>query len=130
MKITICGSRRFKEIIMRVYNSLTEKGHLVYLPYMKDVVQLEGETDDRRFRALVSDLHQVHKDKIMESDMILVVDNDGNLNSESYIGDDTKREIDLAVENNISVVFLSNINVVKQLFGFWGGDFNEKGDSK
>jgi hypothetical protein len=102
IKATICGSMRFKEKMMNVYNSLTSHGILVWLPFMGNV------TPD-----MINTLHFVHEEKIKNSDYAIIVDVGDNITTEGYVVKDTKREIDFAKDHNIKVIYLSDVNKKK-----------------
>lgn len=109
MVITICGSMKFKEQMMKDYNKLTAKGFSVYIPYMGDEDKMmEGEVDIDRVNNLLRTLQKVHEYKIENSDAIFVVDQPDSNPDVSYIGFDTKREIEFAIAHHVDVIFKSN----------------------
>lgn len=82
MKITICGSTRFKDEFFRANEVLTRRGHICYS------VAFFGHADNMKLEEWdKSVLDLVHLAKILESDAIAVV------NPENYIGESTRREI-------------------------------------
>lgn len=93
--ITVCGSLRFKDEIMRITEIMTLQGNcmLGILYPIKDVYTKE-EKD------LLGDMH---KEKIKISDVILVVDID------NYIGSSTKSEIEYAKELNKEIIYYTDI---------------------
>lgn len=112
MVITICGSMKFKEQMIKDYNELTAKGFIVYLPYMGDECKMmEGEVDNGRVNYLLGTLHKVHEYKIEHSDTIFVVDQLDSNPDAVYVGDDTKREIEFAISHHIDVIFKSNFKI-------------------
>lgn len=86
MKITLCGSTRFREEFHLANKRLTLAGHLVYSVgwFIHDV---GGPQPTDREKLL---LDAVHMRKIMESDAIYV------LNKGGYIGESTLREMYMA----------------------------------
>jgi len=84
VKITLCGSTRFREEYEAVNASLSKRGHVVYsvssFGHSGDVLT----ADDKEI------LDLVHLRKIMESDCIMVV---GSVEGRPYVGDSTRREI-------------------------------------
>ena len=76
--ITICGSMKFWEDMIKIYTSLSNEGNIVFLPV------INGKDKDL--------LNFIHRRKIEISDEIFVV----NING--YIGDNTKDEISYALE--------------------------------
>lgn len=85
MKITLCGSTRFKDEYIKASLELTKKGHLVY---SVGAFGHSGDTLTNDEKELV-DL--VHLQKILNSDAVLVVGKDEN--GQPYIGNSTRREI-------------------------------------
>lgn len=118
MKITICGSKRFNAEIMKLHDMLTEYGHKVYLPYMAEIKTYDGETNNDRVNELIKTIHEVHDSKIIESDVVLVVDTDKPFSTDSnkrHVGSDTKREIDFATNRGKNVLFMSSEFTLKML---------------
>lgn len=95
--ITLCGSTRFKDGFEFWNKHLTLKERAVVLS-----VAGFGHSDARpptvEEKAL---LDQIHKDKILLSDCIFVIDIDG------YIGQSTKSEISYAKQNGVEVIYMS-----------------------
>ena len=85
MKITIVGSLKFKDLIIKTYNSLSLNGHIVYLPVLYDKSESYNFSDNT-----LKKLKELHKKKIEESDAIFVINKCG------YVGESTKEEIDYA----------------------------------
>lgn len=95
MVITICGSTRFKDEIMKAARDLTLAGHIVLAPFVfhhSEDVELTTE------QKIVLD--NLHKQKINMSDAIFVVNVDG------YIGESTYGEIDWANRMEKQIYFL------------------------
>lgn len=92
MRITLCGSTRFKDAFNHWNHQLAVSGHTVYslslFARQESDVGKEGNptiTDDQKIT-----LDLVHLDKILNSDAIVVINVDG------YTGFSTKREIEWA----------------------------------
>lgn len=98
-KVTICGSKKFQDTWIEMYNKLTSRGYLVYLPFLGEV------TSD-----MIDILHKVHYAKILESDIVCIIDVSDHFDTVGYVGDDTQREIDFAREHNKEIIKLSQIN--------------------
>ena len=95
MIITICGSTKFKALILNKAQELTMAGHIVLMPcvfHHADNVTLSTEDKIK--------LDNLHKEKIEMSDAIYVVNPDG------YIGDSTKSEIDWAQRKKKRIIYL------------------------
>ena len=82
--VTICGSLRFKEIMMKEAIRLELLGNVVLTSVypLKNGVSYKGEE--------IEIFNKMHKEKIKLSDEIFVINKDG------YIGDATKSEIEFA----------------------------------
>lgn len=99
MIITICGSTRFKETMMKVAEDLTMMGHIVLMPnvfHHSDKVEL---SDEEKIR-----LDNLHREKINMSDAIFVV------NVDNYIGKSTYGEIDWAGRMKKEIIFLNPVD--------------------
>ena len=105
MKITLCGSTRFKEEWAIANAMLTLAGHVVYSVAMWS----HGDKIDPS-PAEKQRLDLVHLMKINASDAIFVLDVDG------YIGESTKREIEWARLRGKLVYYLSSDFDVSNLF--------------
>ena len=96
--ITICGSLKFKEEMMKVAMELELEGNVILIPIFpindKSVCSLE--------EGLM--LGQMHKEKIKMSDAIFVVNVNG------YIGESTKSEIEYARSLNKKILSLEPLN--------------------
>ena len=95
MVITICGSSRFKNEIMAMAHDLTLQGHIVLMPCVFHHADNEELTTEDKIR-----LDNLHKEKIMMSDAIFVV------NVDNYIGESTYGEIDWANRMKKEIFFL------------------------
>lgn len=92
MRITLCGSTRFKDEFHKWNHKLAICGHTVY---SLSLFGREATDTDKGGNDLISEsekitLDLVHLDKILNSDAILVINKDG------YTGFSTKREIEWA----------------------------------
>lgn len=88
--ITICGSYKFKDKMISVYQQLTDLGYIVLFPAMG----CEGHEKEWYLK--------LHTEKIAMSDAIFVVDVD------YYVGESTAYEIEQAVDLKKEVIFYSN----------------------
>ncbi len=95
MIITICGSTRFKDEILKTARNLTLDNHIVLAPFIFHHSDEEELTQELKIR-----LDNLHKEKINMSDAIFVVNVDG------YIGESTYSEIDWAQRMKKEVYFL------------------------
>ena len=95
MIVTLCGSTKFKSEFEEVAQKLALEGHAVLSVNMfahADNIEL---TTEQKLR-----LDNAHKQKIMLSDAIFVINKDG------YIGESTYSEIDWAERMHKEVYFL------------------------
>lgn len=95
MKITLCGSTRFREAFELWNKRLTLAGHIAYS------VSGFGHSGDSFSAEEKEHLDLIHLRKIMESDAIVVIDPGG------YIGDSTRREIAWATLIERRIYFVS-----------------------
>lgn len=84
MKITLCGSTRFKSEYEATNRMLSKNGHTVYS------VSCFGNAGDPLTPDEKDMLDLVHLKKILDSDCIVVV---GAVDGKPYVGDSTRREI-------------------------------------
>ena len=94
--ITLCGSLRFQNEIMRVAESLALEGNCVITP-----VYPTGEKIEKNEEQL-SNLQEAHFKRIEMSDAIFVV------NVNNYIGDSTKKEIAYAKKLNKEILYYTS----------------------
>ena len=95
--ITICGSMRYSEEMMRIAEELELKGKYA-------VIQCVYNVDGHKYEDVDEDiLDKMHKKKIDISDAIYVVNIDG------YIGNSTKNEIEYAKNNGKKVIYHESI---------------------
>ena len=97
--ITLCGSTRFYETFLEVNNKLTAKGFIVL---SIGVVLDETVMLDKSDLELEKMLDALHREKILMSDSIFVIDFGG------YIGKSTKGEIEFAEKHGKRIYRLSN----------------------
>ncbi len=92
MRITLCGSTRFKAQFEEWNHKLALAGHTVYS--LSLFARQESDTGKDSLHTITEaqkiTLDLVHLDKILNSDAIVVIDVDG------YTGFSTKREIEWA----------------------------------
>jgi hypothetical protein len=103
MRVTLCGSTRFKEQFEEWNHKLALAGHTVYSLSMfareaSDVGKESLHTINEQEKIT---LDLVHLDKIINSDAIVVIDVEG------YTGFSTKREIQWARMQNKKVFWIT-----------------------
>lgn len=96
--ITICGSSKFKDEILRVNEDLTMQNYIVL---MAGVFAHADGIDISPEEKIQLDL--LHKDKILISDAIYVVNKNG------YIGESTKSEIEFAKAHNKEIIYMEDV---------------------
>ena len=96
MKITLCGSTRFKDEFNEWNKKLTLAGHIVYSVSFFGHADKEDITEKDKYH-----LDRVHLVKILNSDAIFVIDKD------RYIGPSTENEIEWAELNHKYVYYMS-----------------------
>ena len=94
MRITLCGSTRFKDEFERLNRKLSLMGHVVYS------VACFGHSGDDLTEAQKATLDKVHMAKIDNSDAIVVINVGG------YIGHSTLCEVAYANLSNKCILFL------------------------
>lgn len=106
MKITLCGSTRFKDDYLVANAVLTLAGHIVYSVAMwtHNDKRVEPSADEKLR------LDAVHMQKILNSDAIFVV-----MDEAGYVGDSTKREIAFAALNGKPVLLCQNEKDLRSL---------------
>lgn len=98
MTITICGSSKFKDEILKAARDLTLQGHVVLTPAIFEHADNEELTPEDKVR-----LDNLHREKINMSDAIFVI------NKDQYIGESTFGEIDWADRMKKQIYFLEEI---------------------
>ena len=118
MKITICGSTRFKREWLFWNALLTSQGHVVYSVAMWS----HGPAVEQPSQDLKGMLDVVHLQKITASDAVFVINRyEFALNDPSkidpstrlYVGESTTREIQFAEVNQKPVMYVSDIDEVQ-----------------
>lgn len=102
-RITLCGSTRFKKEFEDWNRILTSMGHTVYS------VGVFSKSQEKMTNAEKQLLDMVHLDKIARSDSIVVIDSD------DYIGDSTRSEVNFALSNSINIFWTSFLPEVERL---------------
>lgn len=98
MKITLCGSTRFKETFVKANYELGFAGHIVYsINGFGHADNLNMTEEDKRR------LDLIHLKKILESDAVCVVGSHDD--KTTYVGNSTRREIEWALLNSKRVYF-------------------------
>ena len=96
--ITLCGSTKFKNKFEEINMKLTLEGKIILLPGCYVHTNNIIITDIQKEK-----LDLLHKEKILMSDCIYVI------NEDNYIGSSTKSEIEFAITNNIPVYYLQEV---------------------
>lgn len=99
--ITICGSLRFKDEMMKISEKMELAGNCIITPIYPTKPDKDAYTEDE---ALMLD--KMHKEKIKLSDAILVV------NVDNYIGSSTKSEIEFAKSLNKEIIYYTEIEIM------------------
>ena len=112
MIITICGSTNFVGEVKRIRDELIEKGHKVHSLAWTDLSWQEIEARKNNREKFMNELKPrlifEHFDKILDSDAILVVNQEKN-GIENYIGGNTFAEIMFAYYYKKKIFFLNPI---------------------
>lgn len=93
--ITICGSLKFKEEMMKAAARMEVAGNVVLVPIFPVNDEKEAYTEEEKAM-----LGKMHKEKIRLSDAIFVVNVGG------YIGESTRSEIEFAKERGMEILYL------------------------
>lgn len=96
--ITICGSMRYKNEMMKISEKLEIEDSYAVIQCIYNVDNLKYKGKDATI------LEKIHRKKIDISDAIYVV----NING--YIGDSTKREIEYAKATGKEVIYHEKVN--------------------
>lgn len=98
--ICLCGSTKFKDIYEDVEKELALQGYLVIS------TSCFGHQDsDKRIWERKEMLDEIHKQKILLSDEIFVI------NAFGYIGESTKNEIEFAKQHGKQICYLSTSSI-------------------
>jgi hypothetical protein len=96
--ITLCGSTKFKNKFEEINMKLTLEGKIILLPgcyvHTNNVIITDKQKEE---------LDILHKEKILMSDCIYVI------NEDNYIGSSTKSEIEFAQYHNKPVYYLYSV---------------------
>lgn len=96
--ITVCGSLRFKDEMMKIAERIELQGNCVITPIYPTNSDKDAYTNEE-----ANMLDEMHKEKIRISDAILVV------NIDNYIGSSTKSEIEFAKTLNKEIIYYTDI---------------------
>lgn len=96
--ITVCGSFKFKDEMMKTAEQLELTGNVALIPIFPLNNNINAFTEEELIM-----LGKMHKEKIKLSDAILVV------NVNSYIGNSTKSEIEFAESLNKEIVYYTDL---------------------
>ena len=96
--VTICGSLKFQNEMMRIAEEMELKGNCILPVIYPTRMNKDTYTKEEHFM-----FDKMHKEKIKLSDAILVVNVDG------YIGDSTKSEIEYAKSLNKEILYYTDL---------------------
>jgi hypothetical protein len=110
VRITLCGSTRFKDLYVQANLELSKQGHSVYSIAWAKEDQTQSSFKDEIIK---ENLDLVHLDKILNSDLIIVLGQVNDAPAEAagttkmipYIGRSTRREIVWAQMHRKEVFF-------------------------
>lgn len=88
MRITLCGSTRFKKEYQEANTRLSQAGHIVYTIAWAKEDESAATPDEKMDPTIKENLDLVHLSKILNSDAIVIVSDGSN-----YVGSSTRREI-------------------------------------
>lgn len=94
--ITICGSLKYQDVMVKKNIDLSLQGNIVLMPILP--------CNDKEYtKEEIVKLGKIHLEKIKISDAIYVV------NVNKYVGDGTKKEIEYAKNLNKEVIYLEEV---------------------
>lgn len=96
--ITVCGSLKFKEEMIKIAVEMELQGNCVITPIYPTNSDKDIYTDEQ-----IVILNEMHKEKIKLSDAILVVNVNG------YIGSSTRSEIEFAKGLNKEIIYYTDL---------------------
>lgn len=102
MRITLCGSTRFKKEYQEANTRLSMAGHVVYTIAWAKEDESAATPGEKMDPIIKENLDLVHLAKILNSDAVVLV---GEVDGKPYIGASTRREIVWAQMNGKSVYF-------------------------
>ena len=97
--ICLSGSNKFKEEFQKILSEFTEGGAIVLAPTIFDHTDVENLDEEQQEM-----LFQNHLKKIRMSDIVYIIDKD------SYVGNNTIKEIKYAEDLEIPVIYMENHN--------------------
>lgn len=106
MRITLCGSTRFKKEYQEANTRLSQAGHVVYTIAWAKEDESAATPGEKMDRITKENLDLVHLAKILNSDAIVIVgtvEDPKTHNQVPYIGESTRREIVWAQMNGKQV---------------------------
>lgn len=96
--ITVCGSFKFKDEIMKIAAKMELEGNVCLIPIFPS-----NDSKDIFNEEELMILGKMHKEKIKLSDTILVVNVNG------YIGNSTRSEIEYAKSLNKEIIYYTDL---------------------
>lgn len=90
--VTICANREFKNEIEELQQDLTVQGYFVFIDGVYSLDDLLPEE--------INQLVETHKDKILISDIVYVI------NKDNKVDETTQKEIDYAIEHNKKIIYV------------------------
>lgn len=96
--ITVCGSLKFKEEMIKIAVEMELRGNCVITPIYPTNSDKDAYTNEQ-----ILVLNEIHKEKIRLSDAILVVNVNG------YIGSSTRSEIEFAKGLNKEIIYYTDL---------------------
>lgn len=96
--ITVCGSLKFKDEIMKVAGQMELAENVILIPIFPINDDKNAFTEEE-----LTMLGKMHKEKIKLSDAILVVNVNG------YVGNSTKSEIEFAKSLNKEIIYYTDL---------------------
>ncbi len=96
--ITVCGSLKFKEEMIKIAVEMELRGNCVITPIYPTNSDKDAYTNEQ-----ILVLNEMHKEKIRLSDAILVVNVNG------YIGSSTRSEIEFAKGLNKEIIYYTDL---------------------
>lgn len=96
--ITVCGSLKFKEEMIKIAVEMELRGNCVITPIYPTNSDKDAYTNEQ-----ILVLNEMHKEKIRLSDAILVVNVNG------YIGSSTRSEIEFAKGLNTEIIYYTDL---------------------
>jgi len=122
MKITLCGSLKFYDKMIKIKEELLNLGHSVTMPIKDAETDYNNKSVEQGFKNIIKhDTIREHYNKILNSDSILVVNYKKN-GIENYIGGNSFLEMGFAYVNNKKIFVLNQIpnkgiNYLEEILG-------------